>query len=111
MALDHNAVSSLHVALSCACAAAYAGRCGRIGKALLGTWAAAIALSTLLTHQHHLLDVVTAIALAAAGKWLVYDRWCARAVARRTQPAGADAIGFGEPALLAASNPAPRHDG
>jgi hypothetical protein len=78
MALPHNLVPSLHVAMSCVCVAAYAGKCRWIGKACLGTWAAAIALSTLLTHQHHLLDVATGLALAVVGKRLVYDRWCAR---------------------------------
>jgi hypothetical protein len=82
MALTYNLVPSLHVALSCLCLAAYATRCGAAGKVLLGIWAGAIALSTLLTHQHHLLDVATGLALAIAGKRFIYDPW------RRSPPEG-----------------------
>ena len=75
MALPYNLVPSLHVALSCICLAAYATRCGLTGKALLGVWASTIVLSTLLTHQHHLLDVGAGLALAVAGKRFIYDRF------------------------------------
>jgi hypothetical protein len=79
MALPYNLVPSLHVAMSCICLAAYATRCGMTGKAVLSTWAIAIALSTLLTHQHHVLDVATGLALALAGKRFIYDGWRSRA--------------------------------
>jgi hypothetical protein len=75
MALPYNLVPSLHVALSCICLAAYATRCGLAGKVLLSIWASTIVLSTLLTHQHHLLDVAAALVLAVAGKWFIYDRF------------------------------------
>jgi membrane-associated phospholipid phosphatase len=75
VALPYNLVPSLHVGMSCLCLAAYADHCGRAGKLLLGAWATVIAASTLLTHQHHLLDVATGLALALAGKRLIYDRW------------------------------------
>jgi membrane-associated phospholipid phosphatase len=81
MALRYNLVPSLHVAMGCVCLAAYADRCGATGKVLLAAWAAAIALSTLLTHQHHLLDVAAGLALAAAGKRFIYDPY-------RTLPPG-----------------------
>lgn len=57
--LDHNMVPSLHVALSVCCVGAFARRATPVGRAALWIWAAAIALSTLLTHQHHIVDVVT----------------------------------------------------
>lgn len=57
--LDYNMVPSLHVALSVCCIAAFARHASRAGHALLWMWAAAIALSTLLTHQHHVVDVIT----------------------------------------------------
>lgn len=57
--LDYNMVPSLHVALTVCCIAAYAPQASRAGRALLWAWAAAIALSTLLTHQHHVIDVVS----------------------------------------------------
>ena len=57
--LAYNLVPSLHVALSVACIATYAARTGTIGKVLLWIWGLAISASTLFTHQHHVLDVVT----------------------------------------------------
>jgi membrane-associated phospholipid phosphatase len=87
MALTYNLVPSLHVAMSCICLAAYADHCGVAGKALLGGWAAAIALSTLLTHQHYLLDVVTGLALAAVVKRFIYDRWRTHAADTKRSPA------------------------
>jgi hypothetical protein len=74
MALRHNMVPSLHVALSAVCLGGYATHCGAIGKLCLVAWIALIAVSTLLTHQHHVLDVFTGLALALAGKRFVYDR-------------------------------------
>lgn len=57
--LDHNMVPSLHVALSVCCIAAFARHASPVGRALLWAWAAGIAVSTLLTHQHHVVDVVS----------------------------------------------------
>ncbi len=57
--LDYNMVPSLHVALSVCCLAAFARHASQPGRTLLWVWAVAIALSTLLTHQHHVIDVVT----------------------------------------------------
>jgi membrane-associated phospholipid phosphatase len=91
LALRYNLVPSLHVAMSGVCLAAYATRCGAAGKALLGAWAAAIALSTLLAHQHHLLDVATGAALALAAKCFIYDRWRDRPPGRRRPPASPSA--------------------
>jgi membrane-associated phospholipid phosphatase len=63
--LDYNLVPSLHVALTVTCVSAYSYRAG----VFWWTWAVAIAVSTVLTHQHHLLDVVTGWALGLAGGW------------------------------------------
>jgi membrane-associated phospholipid phosphatase len=79
LALRHNLVPSLHVALGVACVAAYSARAGPAGQALMWGWAGAIALSTLLLHQHHLLDVGTGWALGLAG---------ARRVSRRLSHCG-----------------------
>ncbi len=57
--LDHNMVPSLHVALSVCCVSAFARSATPRGRGLLWIWAAAIAASTLLTHQHHLVDVLS----------------------------------------------------
>jgi membrane-associated phospholipid phosphatase len=74
VALDHNLAPSLHVALSVVCVAVYARRAGFAGRALLWLWAAAVGASTLLLHQHYLVDVVTGFALGLAGVRGVYDR-------------------------------------
>jgi membrane-associated phospholipid phosphatase len=62
--LTYNLVPSLHVALSVACIATYAQRTGIVGKVLLWIWGVSISVSTLFTHQHHLLDVVAGWTLA-----------------------------------------------
>lgn len=64
--LRYNLLPSLHVALSVACVAAYAPRASRPGRVLLWTWATAVAVSTVLTHFHHVLDAVTGFLLGAA---------------------------------------------
>jgi hypothetical protein len=87
MALRYNMVPSLHVALSGACLAAYASQRGGVVRLFLGTWWAAIALSTLLTHQHHLIDVITGLILAWAGKVFIYERRRTRSTAGETVPA------------------------
>jgi membrane-associated phospholipid phosphatase len=74
VALEHNLLPSLHVALSTVCLTVYARQARPAGRVLLWSWAAVIALSTLLLHQHYVLDVVTGFALGFAGVRLGYDR-------------------------------------
>lgn len=57
----HNLVPSLHVIWSTAIALSLTDEAELWRKILFGGWATAIALSTLLVHQHHLIDLVTAI--------------------------------------------------
>jgi membrane-associated phospholipid phosphatase len=61
--LDYNLAPSLHVALAVCCVTVFAGRASVRMAVVLWAWAAAIALSTLLTHQHHVVDVITGWAL------------------------------------------------
>ena len=63
--LRYNLVPSLHVAFAAICALAYARARGAAAALVFGTWAALVAASTVLLHQHHLLDVATGLALAA----------------------------------------------
>jgi len=70
--LTYNLVPSLHVALSVLCIAAFSARANPAGKVLFWIWAVAIALSTLLTHQHHVIDVVAGFALALIAYRFVY---------------------------------------
>lgn len=83
--LTFNLVPSLHVALSVVTLSAYGLGRGKLGRGLLAGWAAAIALSTLLTHQHHLLDVVTGLMLGALGHSLVYRRYLLRGQSQAAQ--------------------------
>jgi membrane-associated phospholipid phosphatase len=64
--LDYNLVPSLHVALSVICIELFVVHAGWKGKVLLRAWGVLIAASTLFTHQHHLLDVLTGYLLALA---------------------------------------------
>jgi membrane-associated phospholipid phosphatase len=63
--LTYSLLPSLHVALAVACVAAFAGHARPGGKVLLWAWAAAIAVSSVLIRQHHVLDVVAGWLLAA----------------------------------------------
>jgi membrane-associated phospholipid phosphatase len=72
--LTYNLLPSLHVAMGVVCVAAFSPRASRIGKVALWSWAALIAASTVLTHQHHVLDVVTGWLLAVVCVKLVFDR-------------------------------------
>src|SRR5262245_25995928 len=72
--LDGNNVPSLHVALSASAAWAYAPLLTRGWRIAAFALAGATAISTLLTHQHIVADVVGGLALAALGMGLVYPR-------------------------------------
>jgi membrane-associated phospholipid phosphatase len=63
----HNLVPSLHVAYSTLTVAALGSVSGPWARGLFALWLGVICLSTLLVHQHHLLDVALGLAL---GAWL-----------------------------------------
>jgi hypothetical protein len=69
-ALDppHNLVPSLHVVWSAAIALAVRDCTGRWGRRFFSVWLGLIAVSTLLVHQHHIADVVVALALVAVAR-------------------------------------------
>ncbi len=56
--LDHNHFPSLHVGMAVLCARTLARTAGRRAAAVVWIWALAISLSTLITHQHYVVDVV-----------------------------------------------------
>jgi membrane-associated phospholipid phosphatase len=72
--LDYNLVPSLHVAFSVVCVAVFSGRARTTGGIVLWSWAVAVSVSTLLTHQHHILDVITGFILGILATKLVYNR-------------------------------------
>lgn len=72
--LDYNMAPSLHVALSVGCVAAYARGAPAAGRCLLWAWAGGIALSTLLIHQHHMVDVASGWGLGVAA-WRIARRF------------------------------------
>jgi fatty acid desaturase/membrane-associated phospholipid phosphatase len=72
--LDGNSLPSLHVALSISVAWACAAGKSMAVRAAYWGWALLISLSTLLTHQHNVLDVVAGAALAILAMGLVYPR-------------------------------------
>jgi membrane-associated phospholipid phosphatase len=75
IALEHNFMPSLHVGMSAVCVLVYAPHAGPLGKTLLWLWSAFISASTMLIHQHYVVDVVTGYALAWAGVQWGYRRW------------------------------------
>jgi membrane-associated phospholipid phosphatase len=94
VALTYNLAPSLHVALAVVCVAVYCRQCGAIGKLLLWLWAGAIGVSTLLLHQHYVMDVATGFLLGLAAvkvsgtfsrdKGLMLPARCPRAKQRRS---------------------------
>jgi membrane-associated phospholipid phosphatase len=57
--MTHNFLPSLHVGMATTCAYAYGCALSRRKALVFWIWAAAIAASTLLIHDHYLADVVT----------------------------------------------------
>jgi membrane-associated phospholipid phosphatase len=61
--MSYNYLPSLHVGMAIVCAFAYSQCVSRRWGVVFWLWAAAIAASTLVTHQHYIADVVTGGAL------------------------------------------------
>lgn len=70
--LQFNEFPSLHVAFACSAAWAYSSRTGPAGKLGWGLWSLAVAASTWLMWEHHLVDIIGGIALAAVVMRLVH---------------------------------------
>ena len=83
----YDLVPSLHVALFTVCAGTYARRASTPVRVLLGGWLAVVAASTVLTHQHHVLDVVTGLLLGAWGARVATFSGVASRAPRRTTAA------------------------
>jgi membrane-associated phospholipid phosphatase len=72
--LTYNLLPSLHVAFAVICVAIFSPRAPGPVRAALWLWASLIAVSTVLIHQHHVLDVVTGWLLAVACVRAVFCR-------------------------------------
>ena len=75
-ALDapHNLVPSLHIVFSTLAVLACGHQAPKPARIGLWVWLFLIALSTVLTHQHHLLDVATGFIVAFASRAVVLRR-------------------------------------
>jgi len=73
----HNLVPSLHVVFSTLAVLACGQSAPKAIRIGLWIWLIGIAASTLLTHQHHLLDIVTGLIIAFACRTLIL-RWAMR---------------------------------
>jgi membrane-associated phospholipid phosphatase len=89
--LPYNSLPSLHVAFSALWMLAVSPHASALGRVALGAWFLLLAASTMLTHQHHLTDVVAGAALGGAG-YLCYSRWAAKS-AKASPAAGPDWAG------------------
>ncbi len=72
--LTYNLLPSLHVALGVTCVAVFAALAAPLGKILLWSWVMLLAVSTVLTHQHHVADAVAGWALGWSGHRWLYPR-------------------------------------
>jgi membrane-associated phospholipid phosphatase len=72
--LRHNLAPSLHIAFSTILLGAFGSGRGRIARSLLAAWGVLIAASTLLIHEHHIVDVVSGFLLGWAGYRFLYCR-------------------------------------
>jgi membrane-associated phospholipid phosphatase len=73
--LTYNLLPSLHVAFTVICVAIFSARAPALGKLLLWFWAVMVAASTVLIHQHHLLDVATGWLLALVCVRSIFGRY------------------------------------
>ena len=72
--LTYNLIPSLHVALTVTCIAAMSARASAGMRMVLWCWATGVALSTLLLHQHHVVDVLSGWLLAILAFEFLYKR-------------------------------------
>ena len=78
--LRFNCCPSLHVAWGVATMDIYARSAARTGRVLLWGWSAALSLSTLFLHQHHVIDVVGGVSLALWSSRVWYPGFCRRSL-------------------------------
>ena len=72
--LDYNKFPSLHIAFAVTAAIVFGRRCGWLGRTLFSLWIVAVGASTLLIHEHQILDLATGLALGLVGVITVQRR-------------------------------------
>ena len=72
--LEYNEIPSLHAAFAVTAALVFGRRCGLLGKSLFWIWAAAVLVSALLMHEHHVLDLAAGAALGFVTVGVVHNR-------------------------------------
>ena len=72
--LRFNSCPSMHVAWGIACVDAYARYANRFETLLLRLWGGGIFASTLLLHQHHIIDAIGGTLLGLVGSRMLYPR-------------------------------------
>jgi membrane-associated phospholipid phosphatase len=72
--LEYNEFPSLHVAFAVTAAWVFGRRCGWLGRTFFTLWAVAVGVSTLLIHEHHLLDLAGGLILGLASVTTIQRR-------------------------------------
>src|SRR4029077_20344374 len=72
--LDYNKFPSLHIAFALTAAVIFGRRCGWRGRTLFALWIAAVLASTMLIHEHQILDLLGGLALGFFGVTVVQRR-------------------------------------
>lgn len=75
--MKRNYFPSLHVCFAFTAAFFYSNKTNKAGALFFYVWALAISISTLLIHEHYLIDVIAGIVLAFVC-WKVVGRWAVR---------------------------------
>jgi membrane-associated phospholipid phosphatase len=73
LSLDHNMLPSLHATFAVTIGWIFGTHTPLLGKAAFLGWAILICLSTVLTHQHHMIDIVAGLALSWITIKLIYN--------------------------------------
>jgi hypothetical protein len=95
--LDYNKFPSLHIAFALTAAVVFGRRCGGLGRTLFTLWIAAVLASTMLIHEHQILDLLGGLALGYFGVTVVQRRV---ADERYLDALRIDALGLREMAYL-----------
>jgi hypothetical protein len=72
--LDYNKFPSLNIAFAVTAAVVFGRRCGWLGRTVFAIWMAAVLASTMLIHEHQILDLLGGLSLGLFGAGAVQRR-------------------------------------